>query len=83
MKSAVICTFRRVLQWRGAEDETSAHIPCECETLSSNRHVCLGSFFLEPEGSEKYKFGGPTGTLAKQQGYHDLVWGTMGLSSKV
>jgi hypothetical protein len=33
----------------GAEDETSAYIPCECEALASFRHVYLGSFFLEPE----------------------------------
>jgi hypothetical protein len=32
-----------------AEDETSAHIFCECEALTSLRHVYLGSFFLEPE----------------------------------
>jgi hypothetical protein len=33
----------------GAEDETSAHILCECEALASLRHAYLGSFFLEPE----------------------------------
>jgi hypothetical protein len=32
----------------GAEGETSAHILCECEALTSLRHVYLGSF-LEPE----------------------------------
>ena len=32
-----------------AEDETSAHIFCECEVLASLRHVYLGSVFLEPE----------------------------------
>jgi hypothetical protein len=31
----------------GAEDETSAHTLCECETLASLRHVYLGSSFLE------------------------------------
>jgi hypothetical protein len=36
----------------GAEDETSAHILCECEALASLRHVYLGSFFLEPEGGK-------------------------------
>jgi hypothetical protein len=30
------------------EDETSAHILCECETLASLRHAYLGSFFMEP-----------------------------------
>jgi hypothetical protein len=33
----------------GAEEETSAHILCECEALASLRHICLGSFFLNPE----------------------------------
>jgi hypothetical protein len=33
----------------GAEDETSAHILCECEALASLRHAYLSSFFLEPE----------------------------------
>jgi hypothetical protein len=32
----------------GAEDETSDHIICECEALTSLRHAYLGSF-LEPE----------------------------------
>jgi hypothetical protein len=34
----------------GAEDETSAHILCECEALVSFRHVYLGSFFLGAGG---------------------------------
>ena len=33
----------------GAEDETSAHILCECEALASLKHAYLGSFCLEPE----------------------------------
>ena len=33
----------------GAEDETSAHIVCECEALASLRHAYLGSSFLDPE----------------------------------
>jgi hypothetical protein len=39
----------------GAEEETSAHILCECEALPSLRHVYLGSFFLEPRGHQEYK----------------------------
>jgi hypothetical protein len=31
------------------EDETSAHILCECEALATLRHVHLGSSFLELE----------------------------------
>jgi hypothetical protein len=33
----------------GAEDETSAHILCQCEALVSLRHAYLGSFYLDPE----------------------------------
>jgi hypothetical protein len=33
----------------GGEEETSAHIVCECEVLASLRHTCRGSFFLDPE----------------------------------
>jgi len=33
----------------GAEQETSAHILCECEALATLRHTCLDSFFLEPK----------------------------------
>ena len=33
----------------GVDEETSAHILCECEALASLRHAYLGSFFLEPE----------------------------------
>ena len=41
----------------GAEDGTSAHILCECEALSSLRHVYLGSFFLEPEDIKRIILG--------------------------
>jgi len=33
----------------GAENEISAHILCEWETLASLRRAYLGSFFLDPE----------------------------------
>jgi len=33
----------------GADDETSAHILCECEALASFSHEYLGSFSLEPQ----------------------------------
>jgi hypothetical protein len=32
-----------------AEEETSAHVLCECEALATHRHTYLGSFFLDPE----------------------------------
>ena len=41
----------------GAEEETSAHILCECEALASLRHVCLGFFFLEPEDMKCISLG--------------------------
>ena len=33
----------------GAEEETLAHVLCECEALASLRHTNLGSFFLDQE----------------------------------
>jgi hypothetical protein len=33
----------------GSQDETSAHILCECEALASLRRVYLDSFPLDPE----------------------------------
>jgi hypothetical protein len=69
------------LCWRcGAEDETSAHILCECEALASLRHVYLGSF-LEQQDIKSISLG-PYGTLVKQQVSHKLIWGTMGLLIK-
>jgi len=40
----------------GAEEETSAHILCECEVLASGRHVYLGSF-LELENIKSISLG--------------------------
>jgi len=48
----------------GAEEETSSHILCECEDLSSLRHAYLGSFFLEPEDIKNIGLG-QSGTLVK------------------
>jgi len=46
------------LCWRcGAEEETSAHILCECEALALFRHVYLGSFFLDPEDINSISLG--------------------------
>ena len=33
----------------GTEEETSVHISCACEALTSDRHAHLGSFSLDPE----------------------------------
>jgi hypothetical protein len=73
MNSAIICTFCHVLRWCGAEDETSAHNLCECESSASLRHVYLGSFLLKSEGMKSIIFGGPTGTVVKEQGIHKLT----------
>jgi len=48
----------------GTEDETSAHILCECEAVAALRHVYLGHYKLE--------VWGPSGTLAKEQGSPEL-----------
>jgi hypothetical protein len=40
----------------GAEDETSAHILCECEAVASLRHAYLGSF-LEPDDIRSISLG--------------------------
>ena len=41
---------------RGTEEETSAHILCECEALASLRHMYLGSF-LEPKDIKSISLG--------------------------
>jgi hypothetical protein len=41
----------------GTEEETSAHILCECEALASLRHAYLGSFFLDPEDIQELGMG--------------------------
>jgi hypothetical protein len=41
----------------GVEEETSAHMLCECKALASLRHACLGSFFLEPRDIQNMSLG--------------------------
>jgi hypothetical protein len=41
----------------GAEEETSAHVLCECEALATHRHTYLGSFFLDPEDVRELNLG--------------------------
>jgi hypothetical protein len=65
----------------GREDETSAHILCECEALASLRHAYLGSFSYEPADIKVISLG-PSGNLVKQQGSYKLIWGTKGPSIK-
>jgi len=40
-----------------AEEETSAHILCECEALALLRHAYLSSFFLETEDIKSISLG--------------------------
>jgi len=61
----------------GSEEETSAHILCECETLASPRHVYLGSFFLEPEDIKSISLWA-IWNLTKEQDHDKLIWGTKG-----
>jgi len=49
----------------GAEDETSAHTLCECETLATLRHVYLVYFFLEPEDIKRVSLRASWNFLAK------------------
>ena len=41
----------------GAEEETLAHILCECAALASHRQLYLGSLFLEPEDIKGISLG--------------------------
>jgi hypothetical protein len=41
----------------GAEDETLAHVFCECEALASLKHTYLGSFFLVPQYIKEVSLG--------------------------
>jgi len=41
----------------GIEEETSAHILCECEALASSRYVHRGSLFLEPQDIQRISLG--------------------------
>jgi hypothetical protein len=41
----------------GAEEEISAHILCQCESLASIRHAYLGSSFLKPEDIKSQNLG--------------------------
>jgi len=44
-------------RWCEAGEETSAHVLCECEALTSRRHAHLGSFFLEPGDIKNLNLG--------------------------
>ena len=61
----------------GVEEETSAHILCECEALASLGHVYLGSFFLDPQDIKSISLGA-IWNFSKATGSHKLIWGTKG-----
>ena len=63
----------------GTEEETSAHILCECEVLASLSNIHLGSFFWTRRILGYWGWG-PSGTLLKEQGSYNLVqyWGHRG-----
>jgi len=54
------------------EEETSAHILCECEALASFRHAHLDSLLLDPEDIKRQSLG-PSRTSVKEQGSLDLA----------
>ena len=51
----------------GVEDETSAHILCECEAVASLGLVYLGYFFLDPENIKSLSLG-PIWNFSKRTG---------------
>jgi hypothetical protein len=55
----------------GAEEETSAHVFCECEALATHRHTYLGSFFLDLEDIRELRVGA-IWNFIKGQGSYDL-----------
>jgi hypothetical protein len=65
-----------------AEEETLAHVLCECEDLASLRHAYLGSFFLDPEDVKSPSLG-TIWNFSKGTGLTWLdirLWDTRGLS---
>jgi len=62
----------------GIEEETSAHILCECEALASLRHAHLGSFFLDLEDIRVLGMGAIWNS-AKGTGLLYSIGGTEGL----
>jgi hypothetical protein len=68
----------------GVEEESFAHILCECEALASLKHVHLGSLFLDPEDSKSLSLGA-TCNYSKGTGLTWVafrLWGTKGLLIK-
>jgi len=56
----------------GTEEETSVHVLCECEALTSLIYTYLGSHFLYPEDVTNISMG-LSGTFVKEQGSSNLV----------
>lgn len=51
----------------GAEEETSAHILCQCEALATLRHM-MGSFFFNPQDVRSLSLG-VISNFIKQRGF--------------
>jgi hypothetical protein len=62
-----LCLLRRRC---GAEEETSAHVLCECKALASLRHTYLGSFSWTQRILRVSK---PSEALVEEQGCCDLA----------
>jgi hypothetical protein len=50
----------------GAEEETSAHILCQCEALATLKHM-MGSFFFNPQDVKSLSLGAISNFI-KQRG---------------
>jgi hypothetical protein len=63
------------------EEETSAHVLCECEALATLRHHCLGSLVLDAEDVTSLRMGAVRNLLRGQDshGSDSGVRGTKGL----
>jgi len=60
-------------------EETSTHVPCECEALASLRHTYLGSFFLEPKDIQSVSLGA-IWSFSKASG---LLWSEVGTKGRL
>jgi len=57
----------------GTEEETSEHILCEFEALTSLRHTHLGSFFLDPEDVRKLSIGAIRNLVKEQESFNLVI----------
>jgi hypothetical protein len=78
---------RPLCRRRGAQDDTSAHILCECEAFASLRYVYLGCFSFESEDIKSiilgviWSFSKVTGPPLTEMGHKGTVNYGVGASS--